>query len=72
MTDAELITEVATALYEELGRQDVTERLATAFGEGGIDCEALARTAITSYLDIQRRLVRAKVEELKKEEGHEH
>lgn len=72
MTDADLITEVASALWNELQRQDKDEVLTAVLGDEGIDCEALATVAIAAYLDIQRRLVRAKVEELKKDESHGH
>lgn len=59
MTDAELITEVASALYHELDRQDTKERTTLI----GVDCEALARVAIESYLGIQRRLVTTRLQE---------
>lgn len=64
MTDTKLITEVATALYGELTRQDTEERTTLI----NVDCEALARVAIESYLSIQRRLVAARLEELQNEE----
>lgn len=57
MTDEEMVTEVATALYGELVRQQVPAEAVS------INCDELATVAITRYLAIQQRLVRARLSE---------